>query len=184
MALARMQKQRVPGGLWKGERVWLLACRGVSSQALCLPRAEEGSGSCYLLTSPLSPFSKGRSPCRHAQPFKTKFSLTVEKHSCLGPTGGRAFSEHSCFELMEKPPQGWPAVGAGRSPGAVFSACGFGPVGPATPCPSSFSLPDKAAFTEALGKHATFGREVAPPPPISRASQHPPKLGMIAPFYG
>lgn len=84
MALARMQKQRVPGGLWKGERVWLPACRGVSSQALCLPKAEEGSGSCRLLTSPLSPFAKGQGPCHHAQPFKTKFSLTVEKHPFPG----------------------------------------------------------------------------------------------------
>lgn len=84
VALARMQKQCVPGGLWKGERVWLPASRGVSSQALRVPKAEEGSGSCCLLTSPLSPFAKGRSPCHHAQPFKTKFSLTVEKHPCPG----------------------------------------------------------------------------------------------------
>lgn len=83
--------------------------------------------------------------------WKNTFALRPIGRPCLF----RAF----LFAPMGKSLQGWPGQrgqAAGLQPCPAL-ACGFSPVGVAMPCPSSSSLPDRAAFTEAPG------REVASP---------------------
>ena len=164
------------------ERDWLIEGESVCRQP-CFPKAGEKLGSCCLLTSPLCSFSKGSGPCCPAQPFKTKFSVAVEKHPC--PV---ADWEAVCFQSVPVLDR-WKNPSRDGLPGqwgqeAVLEPCSWPVVSarwvqpfPARPLPASWT---KQLLLRLRAGAPRLGWEVASPSGFPEL--YPQKLTQLPPF--